>query len=59
MSLLLSEPAFVEFDPEKEYPVIGLTKYINGEFITKQETNENLSEEKIEKLLEGLDGQNE
>jgi len=58
-ALLLSEPTFVEFNPEKEYPVIGLTKYIDGEFVTKQETNENLTEEKIEKLLEGLDDPNE
>lgn len=31
-ALLLSEPIFVEFDPEKEYPVISMTRYENGSF---------------------------
>jgi hypothetical protein len=32
-ALILSNPQFVEFDPEKDRPQIGLTKYENGKFV--------------------------
>lgn len=35
-ALLLSEPAFVEFDPTKERIAVGLTEYKEGEFITPE-----------------------
>ena len=35
-ALLLSEPKFVEFDPEKDRPQIGLTKYSDGSFVYKE-----------------------
>ena len=37
VALLLSNPEFVEFDPEKDRPQIGQTKYQNGTFIYKEE----------------------
>lgn len=33
-ALLLSDPDFIEFDPKKDYPVIGKTKVIDGLFFT-------------------------
>lgn len=50
-ALLLSEPTFVEFDPEKEYPVISLTRYENGSFNTPKQEQELLSEEEISNIL--------
>lgn len=32
-ALLLSNPAFVEFDPKEVYPIIGVTEYVDGKFI--------------------------
>lgn len=32
-ALLLSEPSFVEFNPEEEYPQISFTRYENGQFL--------------------------
>lgn len=32
-ALLLSEPDFVEFDPNNGYPVIGQTRYENGRLV--------------------------
>lgn len=31
-ALLLSEPEFVEFDPQQVYPIIGTSEYVDGEF---------------------------
>ena len=39
-ALLLSEPSFVEFDPEKEYPKVSLTRYENGSFVYPQKDEE-------------------
>lgn len=39
-ALLLSEPKFVEFDPENDRPQIGLTKYSDGSFIYKEVEDE-------------------
>jgi hypothetical protein len=58
-ALLLSEPEFIEFDPKKEYPQIGITEYIDGQFKTPKPTNADLTEEKIETLLEDLKKDNE
>lgn len=48
-ALLLSNPTFVEFDPKKDKPQIGETKYVNGNFeypqkelMTDQELTETL-----------------
>jgi hypothetical protein len=53
-ALLLSNPIFVEFDPKKDYPVIGLTKYINEKFVGPEKEND-LTEGKINQLLENLE----
>ncbi len=58
-ALLLSEPLFVEFDPKKEYPTIGITKYAEGKFVNLEEENNELTEEKIEGLLQDLDKNND
>lgn len=50
-ALLLSEPTFIEFDPEKEYPVISLTRYEDGSFNTPSQQEELLSEEEISNIL--------
>ncbi len=39
-ALLLSNPTFVEFDPQRGYPVIGITEYIDGEFVTPNNNQE-------------------
>ncbi len=54
-ALLLSEPDFVEFDPLKERPIVGLTLYSEGEFSTPKNEDHNLSEEKINNLLKNLE----
>ena len=51
-ALLLSDPQFVEFDPETDTVQIGSTKYIDNKFV--QTDNEMLSEDEIESLLENL-----
>lgn len=32
-AMLLSNPTFVEFDPQEVYPVIGQTEYVDGKLI--------------------------
>ncbi len=58
-ALLLSNPSFVEFDPQKEYPIVGLTKYTDGKFVSLNDSGENLSEDKIKELLDDLEIGNE
>lgn len=53
-ALLLSDPQFIEFEPTKEYPQIGVTQYIDGKFITPKNEESDLSKEKIESLLKDL-----
>lgn len=57
-ALLLSEPQFIEFDPQKEYPQVSVTQYIDGKFVTPKNEESELSEEKIESLLEDLKTEN-
>ena len=52
-ALLLSEPIFVEFDPEQNYPIIGITEYKDGKLETPEQ-DKILSESKIENLLSDL-----
>lgn len=40
-AMLLSEPTFIEFNPEDTYPIIGKTLVVDGEFVTKAIENEN------------------
>jgi len=59
-ALLLSNSEFVEFDPEKEYPTISLTRYENGEFVTpKVEDEDLLREEEIQNILENLENKDD
>jgi hypothetical protein len=58
-ALLLSNPEFVEFDPELEYPLIGLTEYADGKLVTPKPENDILSESKIESLLSDLENKKE
>lgn len=58
-ALLLSNPEFVDFDPEENYPKVGLTKYVEGKFINPEITESILSEKKIESLLDNLRDSNE
>lgn len=53
-ALLLSNPEFVDFDPEENYPRVGLTKYVEGRFVNPETKDSILSEEKIESLLDDL-----
>ncbi len=53
-ALLLSDPTFVEFNPENNYPKIGLTQYIEGNFVNPENENQGLTEEKVQSLLEDL-----
>jgi hypothetical protein len=53
-ALILSEPTFVEFDPKDIYPQIGITKYINGNFVKDKEEKPLLGESEIENLLNKL-----
>lgn len=56
-ALLLSEPKFVEFNPEKVFPVTGLTEYENGEFITNYpEAQPSPGQEEIDKILLDVSG---
>ena len=36
-ALLLSNPEFIEFNPQEEQLVLGKTKYVNGEFLNNEE----------------------
>lgn len=38
-ALLLSGPQFIEYDPEKDQPIIGETTYENGKFIHPESHN--------------------
>jgi len=40
IALLLSNPEFIEFDPNRDRPQIGDTRYENGKFIYNQEDYE-------------------
>jgi hypothetical protein len=53
-ALLLSNPVFVEFDPKEEYPVIGLTEYVDQKLVTPKPQDEILSESEIENLIADL-----
>lgn len=55
-ALLLSGPDFVELPKGSKRPKIGITGYKDGKFI---EPNNDLTEEKIEKLLENIEGKND
>lgn len=48
-ALLLSNPEFVEFNPEKEKPQIGETKYSNGIF--EYSKNQLMTDEEITVIL--------
>ena len=58
-ALLLSDPTFVEFDPKTNYPKVGLTKYVNGNFVNLKEQEGLLAEDKIEELLDSLENKND
>jgi hypothetical protein len=36
-ALLLSQPEFVDFDPKLIYPILGVTEYVDGEFVNARE----------------------
>lgn len=51
-ALLLSEPEFVEFDPQKDRPQIGLTEYVDKKF--KYKAEELMSDDEIEQALKSM-----
>lgn len=51
-ALVLSKPDFIEFDPRKDKPQIGETKYADGKFIYP--TRELMSDDEIQKTLEDM-----
>jgi hypothetical protein len=56
-ALLLSEPKFIEFDPETVRPAIGITEYVNGEFKNPEQTElPPLTEEEKKKILLDVSG---
>lgn len=57
-ALLLSQPQFVEFDPSKDRPQIGETKYVDGKFEYPIEPPL-LTDEEIEQIVEKLDKEDE
>lgn len=58
-ALLLSNPIFIEFDPEKFYPTVGLTKYVDESFVNLENKDAILKEDEIQFLLDDLDKKNE
>jgi len=54
-ALVLSQPEFVEFDPKKDRPQIGETKYVNGKFETPLE--ELMDNNQIKETLKKNGGQ--
>lgn len=52
-ALLLSEPTFVEFDPKKERPQIGITKYSQGKF--EYPDQQLMTDEELKKTLEKME----
>jgi hypothetical protein len=56
-ALLLSEPKFVDFNPEEIAITVGLTEYGDGKFTTKMpEPEPPLTQEEIEKILLDVSG---
>lgn len=56
-ALLLSEPKFVDFNPEETSITVGLTEYGDGKFTTKMpEPEPLLTQEEIEKILLDVSG---
>jgi hypothetical protein len=56
-ALLLSEPDFVEFNPEMIRPVVGVTEYVDGEFRDpKIEELPPLTEEEKKNILLEISG---
>jgi hypothetical protein len=56
-ALLLSDPEFVEFNPEEVRPKAGITEYLGGEFVNpKVEEPPILTQEEIDKILLDVSG---
>lgn len=51
-ALLLSEPTFVEFDPKKDRPQIGTTRYENEKFAYPEQ--QLMTDEELKKTLKSM-----